>query len=480
MSFSYVPARKVSPEESSPWNNLLSNAMKNYETLTKSKYLEPNLQEALLKSKQYNEMYKPNVQSQIGLRGAQAGHLGAQTEGLNISNPYLARQLKQEQEKRQFDLQNPFAKQTGTPGLIAALNYYKKHPEAYSDEESTTNEMPNAESSNGDIEDQRHSDNMILQNQMREMEEGQKKVNENLKPIAKPNLSKKENDNLSKFNPIEYLQKALNNSLKPKNIKGFAPSLAVKDAQALMDVRDNKVPNTDRTQEFEDEQHRAAYEKDLTQSIQSKLNKQVSESEKQENKVKLEEVKRKEKETLAKSNATIAEQKIQQKLIADNKADLPKLKKTLNALDNLIKIASNPKNDELFGHNGIMGFGAEGAEQRFLKTTHNPDAGKWQNYITSPVMSLEQAWSSKGNQLALKTALNVKANFQESREVAKSKLIASRQEIYKAIKHAESIVNNKQKTSENTYKPTSKLKVKMPDGTIKIMTYSEAQKIGAE
>ena len=38
MSFTYIPARKVSDEESSPWNNLLTNAMKNYQATVNAKY----------------------------------------------------------------------------------------------------------------------------------------------------------------------------------------------------------------------------------------------------------------------------------------------------------------------------------------------------------------------------------------------------------------------------------------------------------
>ncbi len=480
MSFTYIPARKVSDEESSPWNNLLTNALKNYETVTKSKYLEPTLQEALLKSRQYNEMYKPNIQSQIGLRGAQAGHLGAQTEGLNISNPYLSRQLQQEQEKRQFELNNPFAGKSGTQGLIAALDFYRKlqnpNMEDSAQNDNTKIENPNSESS---IEDQRHADNQRLQAQMDAMEQQQQKTNEKINPITNPNAKKNIPANENEFNPVKLLEQALINSVKTKNVRGFSPPTSVKEAQALKDVRDNKVPFTDRTQEFEDEAQRAAYEKDLTRSINAKLNQQTSEAEKQKDRIELERIKREEKQILENSKSDIHEQKIQRKLIADNKKDLPKLYEAKKSLQSLINIASDPKNDELFGHHGILGFGGQGAEERFLKTTHNPKAGEWQTHIATPIQLLEQGFSSKGNQLALKTALSMKANFQESRAVALEKLKASLNKTNEIIKNSEKIIGHEKK-SENNYKPNTKVKVEMPDGTIKIMTHAEAKKIGAE
>jgi hypothetical protein len=54
----------------------LLNALKQVQ----AKYAEPMAQQNLLKAQQYNEMYKPDIQSQIGLRGAQAGKLGKETE----------------------------------------------------------------------------------------------------------------------------------------------------------------------------------------------------------------------------------------------------------------------------------------------------------------------------------------------------------------------------------------------------------------
>lgn len=110
----------------SPLNDIIENMLGGYEHAVKASYLQPGLAEQLQKSKLENKWYEPNMESQIGLRGAQAGHLGAMTEGLNISNPFLRQKLADEQQKRQFELQNPFFGQTGTSGDLGRLIYLQQ------------------------------------------------------------------------------------------------------------------------------------------------------------------------------------------------------------------------------------------------------------------------------------------------------------------------------------------------------------------
>lgn len=110
----------------SPLNDIIENILGGYEKGVKASYLQPTLAEQLHKSKLENKWYEPNMESQIGLRGAQAGHLGAMTEGLNISNPFLRQKLEDEQKKRQFELQNPFFGQTGTSGDLGRMIYLQQ------------------------------------------------------------------------------------------------------------------------------------------------------------------------------------------------------------------------------------------------------------------------------------------------------------------------------------------------------------------
>lgn len=132
--------------QTSPLNDLIKNALSGYTDTTKAQFLRPTLQEQLQKAQLENKWYEPNIKSQIGLRGAQAGHLGAMTEGLNISNPFLRQKLEDEQTKRQFELQNPFFGQTGTSGDLGRLLYLqqmvKNNPELAAQLQSQQSQQP--------------------------------------------------------------------------------------------------------------------------------------------------------------------------------------------------------------------------------------------------------------------------------------------------------------------------------------------------
>lgn len=87
----------------SPLNDIIENIIGGYEKGVKASYLQPGLAEQLKKAQLENKWYEPNIQSQIGLRGAQAGEAGArtgllgeQTKGARIENQYMP-QYKQAQ-----------------------------------------------------------------------------------------------------------------------------------------------------------------------------------------------------------------------------------------------------------------------------------------------------------------------------------------------------------------------------------------------
>ncbi len=56
--------------------------------------MQPTLAEALKKSQLFNQYYGPNMESQIGLRGAQSGLIGEQTRSAQMQNQYLPEHLK--------------------------------------------------------------------------------------------------------------------------------------------------------------------------------------------------------------------------------------------------------------------------------------------------------------------------------------------------------------------------------------------------
>lgn len=132
---------------------------------------------------------------------------------------------------------------------------------------------------------------------------------------------------------------------------------------------------------------------------------------------------------------------VREKTIESARQDLPHLESTLSALKNMKKIAKN--NPDLFGHNGIGGFGAEGSAERFSKTTNNPNAGAWQTLGIGPIVAAESKMSSKGNQLALKASIANKPNFSENQSVALSKINTNIKQIEQSIKEARKIAESK-------------------------------------
>ncbi len=84
-----------------PLNDIIGKVLGGYTDMTKAQYLKPGLEEELKKAKLYNQYYGPDMQSQIGLRGAQAGQanahtglLGEQTRGARIENQYMPDKMK--------------------------------------------------------------------------------------------------------------------------------------------------------------------------------------------------------------------------------------------------------------------------------------------------------------------------------------------------------------------------------------------------
>ena len=200
--------------QTSPLNDLIKNALSGYTDTTKAQFLRPTLQEQLQKAQLENKWYEPNIKSQIGLRGAQAGHLGAMTEGLNISNPFLRQKLEDEQTKRQFELQNPFFGQTGTSGDLGRLLYLqqmvKNNPELAAQLQSQQSQQP-------------------------QLNQGQSY----LPPIQ----SQQTSGQPQPFDMSSLIQDAFSKVAHGKD-KQFAPSPILKLQQELKDIESGKYPGT--------------------------------------------------------------------------------------------------------------------------------------------------------------------------------------------------------------------------------------------
>lgn len=139
-----------------------------------------------------------------------------------------------------------------------------------------------------------------------------------------------------------------------------------------------------------------------------------------QNKIKLEEYKTQQKKILKQEEADLKHEATKLKVIDAAKNDLPHLEANLKAIQELKLIAKN--NPDLFGHSGLWGFGAQGAAERFAKTTNNPNAGKFIGLLTGPIAEGVNQLSSRGNQLALKTQLGFKPSFDETQTSALGKL----------------------------------------------------------
>lgn len=94
-------------------NDMINNALSGYTNMTNARYLRPNLEEQLRKSQLFNQYYAPDMESQIGLRGAQTGLLGKQTQ-------YYGPDIES-----QIALRNAQAKQSGAQtGLLGEQTNY--------------------------------------------------------------------------------------------------------------------------------------------------------------------------------------------------------------------------------------------------------------------------------------------------------------------------------------------------------------------
>ena len=111
MTFTFTNYRPSTPEQQSPFGNLMTNALQKYMNLNTAQFQKPMLEEALKKSQLFNEYYGPDMESKMGLRGAQTANYGANTEGQNIQNQYLPEKLRSEIQQRQAAAQMSAMKQ---------------------------------------------------------------------------------------------------------------------------------------------------------------------------------------------------------------------------------------------------------------------------------------------------------------------------------------------------------------------------------
>ena len=101
MAFTFHANRPLNDKESSPYASAFQNAMQTFMDINKASFQRPNLEQALQEQMLKNKYYGPNMESQIGLRGAQTGLYGAQTglygaqtQGQQIENQFLPEKMQ--------------------------------------------------------------------------------------------------------------------------------------------------------------------------------------------------------------------------------------------------------------------------------------------------------------------------------------------------------------------------------------------------
>ncbi len=110
MAFTFTNYAGIKPQRS-PMHDLLSQILGGYKQGTEAQFLQPNAKEDLLKKQQFNQMYIPDIQSQIGLRGAQTGESGARTELLGEQTRTAHMQNKVLPQKLQNQIQQAMIQQ---------------------------------------------------------------------------------------------------------------------------------------------------------------------------------------------------------------------------------------------------------------------------------------------------------------------------------------------------------------------------------
>lgn len=140
-------------------------------------------------------------------------------------------------------------------------------------------------------------------------------------------------------------------------------------------------------------------------------------------------------------------QAIKDKEVLSVQKDLPTLEKSLKGVDELLNIAKN--NPDMFGHSFMP--------DRYAKTSHNKNFGRWQNLISDAIAGLEQKLSSRGNIVALKMASQLKPSHGEQQEVAIGKLESMKQQLQDSIAHSNEITGRKNPPQQSAQMDVSKL-----------------------
>lgn len=230
MAFTFTNYAGIKPQRSA-FADLIPNILSGYTAGVNARYLQPNLQEELKKKQLYNQYYGREKESEIGLRGAQAGHANALTNTANITNRTLGQKLAEELKAAQFKSQNPLLGMTGPAGQVAALLYLQQHPEI--------------------MQGAGHNGQQSPQMGQPRIEEGQSQIPSIMQNQQQNNQGSTPEQSM---NPMELMRQSILKSLQPKGAAQYAPSPIGKLQQEHRDIEAGFYPNTNRTIPFESKQ----------------------------------------------------------------------------------------------------------------------------------------------------------------------------------------------------------------------------------
>ncbi len=206
----------------------------NYQALTGASFGATDLVDALKRG--FEAGNKPSKLSQDLLAATLANKINAvKAQYAPEEEQSYIENLRAQTASNKFKSQYPLLGLTGPASQIGALLYLKEHPEL-----GGSNQNGNDSLNNPAFVNQGNQENQVGQGNQGRQEQN--------------------------LNPYDLLRQSIYASMQPKN-KVFAPSNTIKNLDALRDAKAGFMPNTNRTQKFNDKQEQEDYVAALSEKV---------------------------------------------------------------------------------------------------------------------------------------------------------------------------------------------------------------------
>ena len=233
MTFTFYNPPTMTPEEASPFGNLIQNLLKNYQVGVEAKFKKPTLVEELKRAQLASK------KSALALSQAQ------------MANKYLPGKLEAEAKAREFKLKHPYAYLPGEAGQLGALMAMAEDP-ALSQYFGGTGQAQNAPKMQPGMQPQMQSEDnagdftnrlsqLLGSKEPRNYVEMQPEIQPEMQPAMEPEIQKSTNP----FQQI--LQSKIN---KMMGVTKPAMSNTAKEINELEDINAGFKPGTNRTEKL--------------------------------------------------------------------------------------------------------------------------------------------------------------------------------------------------------------------------------------